>query len=198
MAIQISDVTNLLGITNTRAKEPVLPSKPVFSPENEGERKVLFEWDTVTRQTSPLKSSSKMNRSFLIIGAVVALLLVAMQEFLLIAVVASIIFLRYILAATPARAVHHKLSNHGIDYSGQFYGWGELKHYFFKSAEGTDVLCVDTVDRLPGRLFLLLNDVDKVKVKEIVGKYLTFLKEEPKTFADKMYEAASAKIPLNE
>ena len=35
------------------------------------------------------------------------------------------------------------------------------------------------------------------KVKELVGKYLTFLPEAPKTFADKVYEAAADKISVN-
>ena len=65
------------------------------------------------------------------------------------------------------------------------------------NTDGIDILCVDTTDRLPGRLFLLLNAGDMEKVKELVGKYLTFLPEAPKTFADKVYEAAADKISVN-
>lgn len=194
MAIKLTDVTDMVGITNTRAKEPTLPVKPTFDPEKEGDRKVLHSWETVTRTQAPIKSAPKINRSFVIIGAVIALLLVAMKEFMLIAVVASIIFMRYVLSATPARSVRHTISNHGIDYSGQFYGWNALTKFFIKSIDGTDMLCVDTVDRLPGRLYLLLRSGDREKVKEIVGRYLTFLEEEPKTFADRIYDSATSRI----
>ncbi len=197
MAIQLSDVTNLLGFTNTRASDPIRPSGPASNPETREDKKVLLSWETVTRTHYSIKGNPKMNRTLLIIGAVIALLLVAMGEFLMIAVIASIIFLRYILSASPARAVHHTITTHGIDYSGQFYDWTELKSFHFVNTDGTDVLCVDTIDRLPGRLFLLLNPGDMEKVKESVGRYLTFLPEAPKTFADKVYEAAADKISVN-
>ena len=194
MPIRLADVTDMLGFTDSRAKDPLAPVKPSFTPEGEGDRKVLFAWDTVTRNHMPIKGVSKINRSLVIIGAVVAILLVSMGEFMLIAVVASIIFVRYVLSSTSGRSVRHTISNHGIDYAGQFYGWNELKQFFFKVDGPTDVLCIDTVERLPGRLYFLLIPGDKNKINEIVGQYLTFLKEEPKTFIDHMYDSIVSKI----
>lgn len=194
MAIKLIDITDMVGLTDTGAKEPTAPTKPSFDPDKEGDRKVLHAWETVTREHRPIKGASKVNRSLVIIGAVVALLLVSMQEFMLVAVVASMLFMRYVLSATPPRSVSHTLTNHGLVYSGQFYGWNELSKFFIRSEGENDVLCVDTVERLPGRLYLHLNSGDAKKVKEIVGRYLTFLKEEPKIFADRMYDTAVGKI----
>jgi hypothetical protein len=198
MAIKLADVTDMFGFTDSRAKDPLAPVKPTFSKEGEGDRRVLYVWDTVTRNHMPMKGVSKINRSLVIIGAVVSILLVSMGEFMLIAVVASLIFVKYVLSSTSGRSVSHTLSNHGVDYSGQFYGWNELRLFFFKFDGTSDILCVDTVERLPGRLYFLLKPGDKEKVREIVGQYLTYLKEEPKTFFDKMYDTISSKIDVDE
>lgn len=197
MAVKFTDVSDFLGVTNTRANEPVLPSKPSFDPEKEGERKVLYEWDTVTRIQPKIMVASKVNRSLLIIAALVALLLVSMKEFLLIAVVSSIVFVRYILSATPGESVHHKITNHGVDFAGQFYSWADLKHYFFISHENHEMLCIDTHNKLPGRLFMIIQTSEKEKIKEIVGKYLTFLQEPPSSVVDKMFETAFSKIKVD-
>lgn len=196
MASPIFKVTNFLGITNTKSKEAALPDKPIFDLEKEGEKKILLEWDSDARRHEKLSFDSAKNKNLLIIGVVVSLLLVAMQEFLLIIVAASIIFLKYILSSTLPEIIHHELSNHGVNYAGQFYGWGELKKFFFKKEGDTVTLCIDTKDKLPGRLFLLLNNVDKSQAKEVVGKYLPYLDEEPKSMMDKMYESAVGKISI--
>ena len=198
MPMQVRDITNFMGVTNIKKVQPELPTTPVFDIATAGPRKVLLSWDTLTRSTfKPEKLASKKNRSMLIIGAVLALLLISMGEFLLIAVVASIVFIRHILAATPPRQVQHSLSTHGVDYSGEFYAWNELNTFYFTKDDKTDVLCVDTTERFPGRLFLNLKAGDKDKVKKIVGEYLTYLHQEPNTAVDKVFTAAFDKINLD-
>jgi hypothetical protein len=121
-----------------------------------------------------------------------------MQEFLLIVVIASAGFLYYMLSKSPAKEVKHEVSNHGLMYAGEnFYYWYELKQFFFKSDVGGTILCVDTVEKLPGRIFLNINPVDKDKLKEIFSKRLVFLEEEPKNFVDKMYGSAISKFALD-
>ena len=71
-------------------------------------------------------------------------------------------------------------------------------HLFSNSKDGEiDVLNVDTVERLPGRLFLLLNEGDKPQVEEIMNKYASMLPEEPKSVIDRAYDAAVDRISLD-
>ncbi|OGC47818.1 hypothetical protein A2886_00330 [candidate division WWE3 bacterium RIFCSPHIGHO2_01_FULL_42_13] len=197
MATRFTDITDFLGVTNTKEKEPILPVKPSATPESEGERRILFSWDTVSRVGYSDRGNPKLSRTLLIIGVVVAFLLVAMGEFLLIAVVASIIFLRQVLSATPAEAVHHDLTNHGVSYSGEFYSWGEFSNFYLAEDKGVDVLCLNLTNRVPGRLYLLLSSGDREKVKDIVGQYVSMLPEEPKTFFDKVYDFAASRISID-
>ncbi len=193
MSTPLTKVTDFLGFTNTKRAEPVRPSGGAYNPDQEP-RRTLHTWEADSRTNFSPTGKVQINRTFLIIGVVVAIFLAAMGEVLLIAVVASIIFLQHILAATPAEKVRHTISNYGIDYAGEFYGWEELRSFFISSKEGVDTLCVDTIERLPGRLYLLLNQGDTEKIRETVGTYITYLQQEPKNLADRVYEAATDKI----
>lgn len=197
MAIRTKDITNILGLTNNHTERSELPTNSKFNPEGAGPRKVLLKWEAVTRaHVSPSNTSEKRNRVFIIIGVVLALLLVSMGEFLLIAVVSSIVFIKTILASTAPRTVEHVLSTHGIDYSGDFYGWEELKTFYFRRDGDLDVMCVDTVSRVPGRLYLSLMPGTKDKLKEIVNEYLTYIPVEPRSALDKMYSSVADRINL--
>ncbi|MFA6981542.1 MAG: DUF5673 domain-containing protein [Patescibacteria group bacterium] len=193
--IKVTDVTNFLGVTNTKELEPELPVKPGFDLEKEGERKILHKW-TAPGRANKRNISPKSLRSLMIIFSVVALLLVIMQEFFLILAIASLIFISYILSATPPENINFEISNHGVDYNGQFYSWGDLKQFYFSKDGNTETLNVDVKSGLPGRLFLTIKDGDKEKLQEIFSRYLPFLEEAPRSVLDKAYDSVVGKFDL--
>lgn len=197
MPVKLTDITNLLGVTNIK-DNPVATSPSPSSPTSKEvyvKKEVLFEWDTVTRRRAASLDNVRENRTLIVIGVVVALILVLTQNFLLIAVIASLIFLRYVLSAAPGQSAHHKVLNIGIEYSGNLYLWSELKQFFFTQNSRDFLLCVDTKERIPGRLFFVLNSVeDKKKISALLEDHIPLLAEEPKIFADKLYENALDKI----
>lgn len=207
--VEFKDVTDFLGFTNSRKKNPSPPVGAVFGNkealQDEGKRdefivkkkEVLHEWDTVSRAKMSPMASVKQNRALIVIGVVVALFFILIQEFLLITVVAALIFLKYVLSTSEGDQVHHKILNVGVEYNGELYTWPELKlFFFFKDEEGLK-LCVDTVERFPSRLFFLIPEQDKEKIKEIMETYLPYLKDKPEDFTDKFYNYVSKKIDLN-
>lgn len=193
--MKLTDVTNLLGVTSTKDAEPELPSKPTFDPEKEGDRKILLRW-TAPGRASKKALSEKTIRSMIIIFSVVALLLVVMQEFFLIIAIASIIFISYILSSTPPEDIHYEISNHGINYNGQFYSWGDLKQYFFTSEDNFETLNVDVLNGLPGRLYLTIKSGDKEKLQEIFSRYLPYLEKAPQNVFDRAYDSVIGKFEL--
>jgi hypothetical protein len=191
--MQISDVTNFLGMTNTRSQDATPPVKPEFDLAMEGDRKVLYSWTAPAR--TPLKGfNKKFLRMAVVAAVVVSLLLILMQEFFLILVVASTVFISYVLAATPSEEVACEVSNHGVKYAAQFYLWSELSHYFFTYSGDVQILNVDVKEGLPGRLFMTIPVGDGKKIGEIFGKYLPFLSEAPKTVIDKAYDYVLGKF----
>ena len=191
--MKLVQVTDLFGITNSRANQPTQPEIQNVNPETLGEKKVYLEWQTTAR-VQRKGANQKLMRTFTIIGAVVALLLVLMHEFTLILVIASVIFISQILSKTPPEVIKHEVSSHGVSYAGQLYRWAELKQFFFTKNNELDILAVDTKDPIPGRLFLSIHAKDKDHLKEVISKYLPYLEHEPRTVFDKAFDSVMSKF----
>ena len=193
--MELADISNFLGITNIKKEKPratVAQTQTVSTTESLGEKITLYAWEAISRPQKTL--DKKMVKTLIIIAVVISMIFILMQEFLLVVLIASIVFMSYIIRATPAENLKYELNTHGVSYAGILYYWYDLSRFFFKSTAGSEILCVDTKSGIPGRLYLTLNPGDREKVKEIAQKYINFLEVEPKTFVDKAYDSALDKI----
>ncbi|HOM77659.1 hypothetical protein KBG31_02390 [Patescibacteria group bacterium] len=193
--MQLADVTNFLGITDTKSKEPIPPENPVFDLEKLGEKKVLYTWEAPLRPTVTA-FNTKITKNLFIIGGVLGLFLLLIGEFFIILVIASVIFTGYILANTPTETASYELSTHGVKFIDQFYYWNELGNFFFTQNGGHTILNIDVKEKLPARLFLTVLDGEKEKVRDICESYLPYLKEAPESFMDKGYKKLVSKLDL--
>jgi len=194
--MQLKDITSFVGLTRKKEEVIATGSAQNLDPASYGEKVVLLTWTAPGRVIKEL--SPKAIKTIVIIAVSVSLLFALMQEFFLIIVIASAGFLAYMLSKSPTPEVRHEVSTHGVWYAGeQFYYWHELKQFFFKNEGDALILCVDTVERLPGRLFMTINPSDLEKLKEIFSKHLLFLESEPKDFVSKAYSSAISKFSLN-
>ncbi len=195
--MQLKDITSFVGLTK-KTEEPADPMQTIqkLDPSMYGEKVMEYTWTAPSRIVKEL--SQKSAKTIIVIAVSVSLLFAFMQEFLLIVVIASAGFLYYMLSKSPATEVNHEVSTHGLWYAGeQFYYWYELKQFFFKDDGQSIFLCVDTIERLPGRIFLNINPADRGKLKEIFSRRLLFLEKEPKGLMDKMYGSAISKFSLD-
>ncbi len=194
--MQISDITDSLGITSIGSKQPEPPRDHSFDPKTQGERELLHSWEAPTR--SEIKSfGGKLTKNILIVAGVLGIFLLVIGEFMIILVVASIAFIAYILANTPPESGSYELSTHGIKYLGKFYYWNQLGEFFFTEEGEFTILNVNVEgNELPARLFLTLNEGDKEKVKDICSKYLSYLESPPENPFDKTLRKAIDKLDL--
>jgi hypothetical protein len=192
--MKLTDVTDRIGLSAGRPTEELekAPEKEYVKPHK---KEVLYSWEGLSRSERP-KISKKASRTMLIIGIIVALLLLAMQEFWLVLAVLALIFASYMLAQVPPETVRYEITNQGITYIDRFYEWPELSHYFFMKQNDLDIVAVDVTKGLPGRLYLTINPVDKEKVSGLMNEHLTYLEEQPKTVADKAYDKVVDKVEL--
>jgi hypothetical protein len=190
--MKLPTFSQILGIT------PSTPEKeqPTFDPKQLGEKKILLTWQAPSRPHLEGRSQ-KFNRTFLIIGIVIGLLLIAMQEYVLILLVASIIFISNVLSKSVPENVKIELSTHGLAYDSQMYYWHQLKQFFFTESNGSSILNIDTFEVFPGRLFVLFNAEDRDKIREIMEEHITFLENEPKNIFDKTFESVVGKLNLD-
>jgi len=193
--MQIADITNFLGLTDTKSKEPNPAANPVFDPEKMGEKETLYSWEAPLR--TPLKGfGGHLKKNLLIIAIVTGLFLLLIGEYFVILVVASVVFVGYILTATPSENVKYEITSHGVNYVGQFYYWNDLGNFFLTQDNGVSVLNIDVRNQIPARLFLTLKEGDEEEIKEICNKYLPYLEEKPESFMDKTYKKITDKLDL--
>ena len=141
--------------------------------------------------------SEKANKRATALLIAVFILLLLMQQFVLMIAVLCMAFLRYVLLKTPPAIVQYEISSHGVMFDESFYYWWELRHFFFKDDNGANILCIDTIEPLPGRLFIQLKDNPAEPIKNEILNYIPYLQQEPKTWADKAFYKLSSKINLD-
>lgn len=200
--MDLISVTNYLGLTNHQKKGAVSKNSEHQETEDKKtkypkrERTTLYKWTAPSRPAKK-QMNQKTTKTLIVIGGVIALLLVAMQEFFLILVALSLIFVSYMLQQVPAEEIEYEITNHGVKYADKLYFWDDLSNFFFVSVGNTKVVALDVLNDLPTRIFLTLNKEDKEKIKSLLEKHVEYLEEEPKTFFDKAYDSVANKLDLD-
>lgn len=155
--------------------------------------KTLLSWK------APARPFKRRNREYYTtIGAIVfllAVILLFLQEWLLIAVMVSLAFLAYVLASVPPETVEHGLTNKGVRTGGKLYPWEDLQRFWFSNKWGQALLTIESKQGIPGQLVLLLGDKDKVTVRKAISEYLEENRPEP-AWGDRAARWLADKVPL--
>ncbi|RJR26836.1 hypothetical protein C4561_03605 [candidate division WWE3 bacterium] len=196
--LKLNQVTDLLGITKTREPgtdeaERNLPD--VVKVEELAPKEVFLTWSAPSR---PVKTgfNSSLNRTFMIIGIVIALILVILQEFFLILVIASLIFVTHVLSETPPDNVSYEVSSHGLMIDNQQFYWQEMRRFFFSQEEGHDAFVIEMASAVTSRLYITTSGVDVEKLKSILLSKIHFLQVPPESFLDKTYKSVLDKFNI--
>jgi hypothetical protein len=173
--------------------DPKIPNQGSLKTGKPEVMKVLISW------RSPSRIFKRLSRErFATIGAIVflvAIILVFLQEWFLIAVIISLAFFSYILSHIQPEEIEHQITNKGVTTGGKSYVWDQLLGFWFEQQEGQSVLMVDGSDRFPFRLLLLLGEKKKEDIQKILTAYLPEEKPE-KTWTDRAGEWITRQIPL--
>lgn len=156
--------------------------------------RTLIEWDAPAR---PFKARDR--EFFRTIASLLILIVVILffaQQFMLILAIIATAFLAYVLNTVPPEMVNHKITTQGVSAGDHSYDWKQLKGFFFSEKHGAKILNVDTVNKFPGRLMLLLGNQSEDAVKQILSKYLIFRESVPLTWLDRASSWLSQKVPL--
>ena len=162
--------------------------------EEHFEEKVLLEWEAPERIF--VKRGKKYFQNLFAILFIFAAIAIFFREFLLAAVLGVLGFLQYALGTTPPGRAKHRITTHCIATHGQEYPWEELEDFWFAESNRETVLNIDTKRLYPGRLFLLLGSLEKVKVASVLKKYIPLRKRPPEDFLEKLSSEVSRRIKL--
>jgi len=155
--------------------------------------KYLLEWSAPLR---PFKPLNKDNFKRLIIWSiVVGLVLIFFKEFILTLTIFALLFFSYVMGTVPPQMVKHLISSNGVSSAGHTYLWRELRDFYFTQRLGMTILVVETAVR-PQRLNLVLQDVERSKVENVLSGYLPHREETPKKLFDNLTEKAAQLLNL--
>jgi hypothetical protein len=158
-------------------------------------KKLLLSWSSPAR---PFKKRDKDFFTTVVTLAVLsAVILLFLQEFLIVLVVFSIVFLVFVLSTIPPETVEHSIFTTGIQTGNHFYNWSELEFYRYEMRWGADILAVKTKRAFPGTLFILLDDSSsREKIDNLISGIIPKRDDIDDTWMDRASEWLSKKIPL--
>jgi hypothetical protein len=161
--------------------------KKEIKPEEE-----LLAWN------SPSRLFKKRDREYFINIAVIVFFLVVIlvfaQEFMFILAVLSIVFFVYVTSTVPPEDILHRITTLGVESAGRYYRWGELSEFWFEEQWGQTKIVIQSLTH--GRIIMLLGNLDRSNVKEIVSTYIPYRNQPQKTWMDNASSWISEKIPL--
>jgi len=174
-------------------KTEKVKTKPVKAVKQPVELKSLLKWQ------APVRPFKKRDREYYTtIAAIVfllAVILLFLKEWLLIAVMVALMFVAYVLATVSPEKVGHEITTRGVVTGGKTYKWGDLERFWFSQKWKEVILHIETKLGFPRRLMMLLGETDEQKMKEILQKHVQYEVPE-ETFMDRSAKWLSEKVPL--
>lgn len=156
--------------------------------------KTLLSWSAPGRPFK--KRSREYYLSSLLIMLFVEIILFLFAQYLLMLVVASLVFLAFSLATIPPHDFHYRISSEGIMVEDYFYLWQELYDFHFKTEHGSDVLHIQTQSYFPGELIITLGSISKNHIRQVLLPYLPYREFVKPTFMDKSSDWLAKNFPL--
>ena len=151
----------------------------------------LFVWKALAR---PFKRRSRnfYITVFAIVG-VVGLILFLAEGAMPVILLASLIFLYYVLNTVQPQIIEYRITNWGIKVAGTRTVWPQMTRFWFSERQGTYLLIFETL-KIPNRLELVINKEDRKKIREALSKYLNEEKAPPSNL-DKITDWVAKKLP---
>jgi len=151
----------------------------------------LFVWGAPAR---PFKRRSKnfYITVFSIVG-IVGLILFLAEGAMPVILLASLIFLYYVLNTVQPQTVEYKITTWGIKVAEARTTWSQMTRFWFSERQDIHLLIFETL-KIPGRLELVINKEDKEKIRGTLSKYLNEEKAPPSNL-DKITNWVAKKLP---
>lgn len=147
------------------------------------EVKELYSWRSPERVFIP--RDKKWFTYIILMVLLITIGLLFLKQFIIIAPVAAVAFVAYVLASVPPENIKHRITNQGINTAGHSYLWDELADFWFTKRGTETIIHIDTYLRYPRRLIMLLGDGEAEKIKSVFVEYIPFREIPKESFMDK-------------
>lgn len=183
-------------------KEPIdlplqdLPPTPHYEEHHQSNRSIetLLTWKAPGRPFR--KRGKEYYLTSLLVTTLIEIIAFLFGQYMLMLLIASFVFLVFVLATIPPHDFTYRLSTEGISMEDHFYLWQELYDFYFKKKEGVETLHVRTQAFLPGELIIPLGHADKEHIKNILLQVLPYREIMKPTFMEKSADWLAKTFPL--
>jgi len=173
---------------------PVKKLKKKQNPEHLDEFETLLEW------SAPGRPFRKRTKQYFLTAVLIMLLseiiLFLFSQYILMVVVASLVFVGFALELVPPKNFNYRISTEGIQVEDRFFIWQELYDFYFRQIDNTETLHVRTQAYIPGELIITLGNISKNDAKHALLPFLPFREYVKPTFVDKASGWLSRNFPL--
>jgi hypothetical protein len=156
--------------------------------------------ETILEWTAPGRPFKKKGKQYyltsLLIVLLVEVILFLFHQYMLMLLIASLLFVTFVLATIPPRDFKYRISTEGITVEDHFFLWQELYDFYFKKREGVDVVHVRTHSFIPGELTLTLGEITREQMRSALLPYLPFREVVRSTFMEKSGDWLTKNFPL--
>lgn len=157
--------------------------------------KTLISW------SAPGRPFEKRNKEYflnvLIIMLLVEVILFLFSQYILMALVLSLVFLSYALNTVAPHNFHYKVTSEGIQVEDHFFLWQELYDFYLKRQGGVDIAVIATKMWYPGELILVLGEVHPDHLRDILVQYLPYREYVKPTFVENSARWLEKNFPLD-
>lgn len=161
---------------------------------HEEEIKTILSWQAPSR---PFKKRDRSYfRSILLIACLVEIILFLFSQYMLMLVVASLVFVSFALATVPPHKYLYRISTQGLMVEEHFFLWQELYDFYFKERHGQPVVHLRTKALIPGEIVIPLEDISPEEVKNALVKFIPFREIVKPTSMEKAGNWLSKTFPL--
>jgi len=156
---------------------------------------VLTAWTAPSR---PYKTGGQKQMTVpTVLAVLVGVILLMAGEWMLIAVVAALVFAYYVWSTVAPEEAEYKITTRGIRAQGQLYPWESLARWWWDEKWDHKLLMVETPMLLAGRLVMPIGKTNEKDIEKVMNEYL--LMERPAdTTLDKMSKWMAEKFPLED
>lgn len=158
------------------------------------EVKIILEWK------APGRPFTKRHKSYyttsLLIMFFIEIILFLFSQYMLMLVVASLVFVSFALSTVPPHEFNYRISNQGVFIEDHFFIWEELYDFFFTTQHNQKVLVIRTKNFFPGEITITLGNITTEQIKRAILPYLPFREYIDQTFGEKMGNWMARTFPL--
>ena len=154
----------------------------------------FLSWKAPSR---PFKKRDK--DYYLTVGLIIFLLIIILffiKEWVAVAAVLAVAFVSYVLSTVPPEEVAYEITDKGLRSFGRFYRWEELGEFWFEEKWKQKILVTSLRPPFLGRVHLMLGEIEKEKVKQILSQSLPFREEPEKTWTEQAADWLAKKFSL--